>query len=104
DPRYGTSRRRSSHFRTAAASRAGVRKRRARMRRETYRQEDEQEEVMARADRGTRKRYVYSVVDSPVGKLTLVAAGDALAGILWANDRPGRVRLPVEAEDNEHPV
>jgi methylated-DNA-[protein]-cysteine S-methyltransferase len=59
---------------------------------------------MARIDRGTRRRYAHSVVNSPVGKLTLVATDDGLAAILWANDRPGRVRLPIVAEDNGHPV
>ena len=59
---------------------------------------------MAGANHGAAKRYVYKVVDSPVGRLTLVATDEGLAGILWANDRPGRVRLPIEAEDSSHPV
>ena len=29
---------------------------------------------------------------------------DGLAAILWENDRPGRVRLDLAAEDNGHPV
>ncbi|MGF6757431.1 methylated-DNA-[protein]-cysteine S-methyltransferase [Paraburkholderia sp. GAS42] len=37
--------------------------------------------------------YLYKIVDSPVGKLTLVARGSELAAILWENERPGRVRL-----------
>jgi methylated-DNA-[protein]-cysteine S-methyltransferase len=60
---------------------------------------------MARVEqRDTGKRYVYRIVDSPVGRLTLVASDEGLAGILWENDRPGRVRLPVEAADDSHPV
>ena len=59
---------------------------------------------MTGANHGAAKRYVYKVVDSPVGTLTLVATDEGLAGILWANDRPGRVRLPIEAEDGSHPV
>jgi methylated-DNA-[protein]-cysteine S-methyltransferase len=59
---------------------------------------------MANANHGTQKRCVCKVVDSPVGRLKLVATDDGLAGILWENDRPGRVRLSIEAEDNEHPV
>ncbi len=59
---------------------------------------------MTQVDRGTRKRYVYKIVDSPVGKLKLVATDDGLAGILWENDRPRRVRLDLEAEDGGHPV
>ena len=59
---------------------------------------------MATANRRSGKRYVYKMMSSPVGRLTLVGTGEGLAGILWENDRPGRVRLNIEAEDNEHPV
>jgi methylated-DNA-[protein]-cysteine S-methyltransferase len=52
----------------------------------------------------TKKRYVCKRIDSPVGRLTLVATDDGLAGILWANERPGRVRLTIDAEDDRHPV
>jgi len=52
----------------------------------------------------TGKRCVFKVVDSPVRKLTLVATDDGLAAILWENDRPSRVRLNIEAEDDRHPV
>jgi methylated-DNA-[protein]-cysteine S-methyltransferase len=51
-----------------------------------------------------QKRYVYKMMDSPVGRLTLVATDEGLAAILWEDDRPSRVRVSVEAEDNEHPV
>lgn len=59
---------------------------------------------MANIDRTIRKRCVAKTIDSPVGRLTLVATDDGLAGILWENDRPGRVRLEVAAEDPTHPV
>lgn len=59
---------------------------------------------MAKADRTTPKRYVCKTVDSPVGRLTLVATDQGLAGVLWDKDRPQRVRLNIEAEDNRHPV
>jgi methylated-DNA-[protein]-cysteine S-methyltransferase len=65
---------------------------------------DPQEPVMTRIDHGTRKRYVTKVVDSPVGKLTLVASDEGLAAILWPHDQPGRVRLNIGAEDDRHPV
>jgi len=52
----------------------------------------------------TRQRYVYSFVNSPVGRLTLVATDAGLAAILWEHDRPGRVRLPLDAEEPSHPV
>jgi methylated-DNA-[protein]-cysteine S-methyltransferase len=55
------------------------------------------------------RRYVdgtmtYKHMPSPVGRLTLVATDNGLAAILWKNDRPGRVRLNVAAEMNDHPV
>jgi methylated-DNA-[protein]-cysteine S-methyltransferase len=49
-------------------------------------------------------RHVYKHMSSPVGTLTLVATDEGLAAILWENDRPHRVRLNIEAEENGHPV
>jgi len=63
-----------------------------------------QERHMTRKSGDTRKRYVYKVQNSPVGKLTLVASDEGLAAILWEHDRPGRVRLDIGAEDAMHPV
>ena len=60
--------------------------------------------LVNKADHKTQKRCVYKMVDSPVGKLKLVATDEALAGILWENDHPRRVRLNIETEDNGHPV
>jgi methylated-DNA-[protein]-cysteine S-methyltransferase len=51
-----------------------------------------------------QKRYVFKVVASPVGRLTLVATDEGLAAILWENDPPRRVQLNIVAEDNGHPV
>jgi methylated-DNA-[protein]-cysteine S-methyltransferase len=59
---------------------------------------------MATAARSTSKTFVSKTVRSPVGVLTLIASGDGLAAILWENDRPGRVRLDVVAEDPKHPI
>ncbi len=59
---------------------------------------------MANVDQTTHRRHVYKRVSSPVGRLTLVATDDGLAAILWENDRPGRVRLNLEAEESDHPV
>jgi len=52
----------------------------------------------------SRGSLVYKWVDSPVGRLKLVATDEGLAGILWATDGPGRVRLKIDAEDAGHPV
>lgn len=52
-------------------------------------------------------RHVHRIIDSPVGKLTLVASERGLAAILWERDRPGRVPLqigPAEAPGEPHPV
>ena len=57
-----------------------------------------------RTQRLPGKRYVHTAISSPVGRLTLVATDEGLAAILWANDRPGRVRLPLEAEEPTHPI
>ena len=47
---------------------------------------------------------VYKVIESPIGKLKLVASDKGLAAILWENDRPRRVRLSEMVEDERHPV
>lgn len=59
---------------------------------------------MARVDHGAAKQHVHTTVNSPVGRLTLVASEAGLAAILWENDKPGRVRLAIGAEDRGHPV
>ncbi|WP_345816592.1 methylated-DNA--[protein]-cysteine S-methyltransferase [Paraburkholderia sp. PREW-6R] len=48
--------------------------------------------------------YAYTLMDSPVGQLKLVARGDRLAAVLWENDKPNRVRLGTMVEANERPV
>ena len=48
--------------------------------------------------------YVFKIVDSPVGKLKLVARGSRLAAILWERDRPNRVRLGPMSEDERSPI
>lgn len=44
---------------------------------------------------------VYKVMDSPVGKLKLVASDQGLVAILWEKDRPRRVRLGELVEDEK---
>ncbi|WP_028693987.1 methylated-DNA--[protein]-cysteine S-methyltransferase [Pseudomonas cremoricolorata] len=46
----------------------------------------------------------YTLMDSPVGTLTLVARGDCLAAVLWQNERENRVRLGELQRDDQHPV
>lgn len=44
------------------------------------------------------------MIESPVGKLKLVASDKGLVAILWENDRPNRVRLNEMVADERHPV
>jgi methylated-DNA-[protein]-cysteine S-methyltransferase len=48
--------------------------------------------------------YTYTLMNSPVGQLTLVARGSRLAAILWENDSPQRVRLGPMQEAPDTPV
>lgn len=47
--------------------------------------------------------YYSKVIDSPVGKLKIVASDKGLAAILWENDDPRRVRLAPVTEDPTNP-
>ena len=44
------------------------------------------------------------VMESPVGKLQLIASDKALVAILWENDKPQRVRLNDLVANDQHPV
>ena len=46
----------------------------------------------------------YKMIDSPVGKLKLIASDKGLVAILWENDSPRRVRLDDLVADERHPV
>ena len=59
---------------------------------------------MSTRDLHTSPRHAFKTMASPVGRLTLVATDDGLSAVLWEHDRPGRVRLPLHAEDQRHPV
>ncbi len=48
--------------------------------------------------------YVYKVIDSPIGKLKLVANGLKLAAILWEDDKPNRVPLGAMNEEENSPI
>ena len=45
-----------------------------------------------------------TVIDSPVGPLTIVASDDGLRAVLWPDDDPERVRLADSVDDPNHPV
>jgi methylated-DNA-[protein]-cysteine S-methyltransferase len=46
----------------------------------------------------------YKTIESPVGRLKLVAREQALVAILWENDSPRRVRLSKMVVDDSSPV
>lgn len=46
----------------------------------------------------------YKFLDSPVGKLKLVASETGLIAVLWENDKPQRVPLSDLVEDNSQSI
>jgi methylated-DNA-[protein]-cysteine S-methyltransferase len=46
----------------------------------------------------------FKFVQSPFGRLKLVASGEGLAAILWENDSPERVPLTDLVEEPNHPI
>jgi methylated-DNA-[protein]-cysteine S-methyltransferase len=46
----------------------------------------------------------YKTMESPIGKLKLIASEKGLVAILWENDNPRRVRLSELVADDAHPV
>jgi len=46
----------------------------------------------------------YKEMESPVGKLKLVASAKALVAVLWEQERPNRVRLGTLKLDQCHPI
>ena len=59
---------------------------------------------MTTADRLNERRLVYTWLNSPVGRLKLVATDRGLAGVLWEKERPNRVRFSAPVEDASHAV
>jgi methylated-DNA-[protein]-cysteine S-methyltransferase len=52
----------------------------------------------------SRMTYVYKLMKSPVGQLTLVGSDAGLAAVLWQDEDPSRVRLGPMNENASHPV
>ena len=59
---------------------------------------------MTTENRANGQRLVYKWMDSPIGRLKLVATDQGLAGILWQKERPGRVKFSAPVEDASHEV
>jgi methylated-DNA-[protein]-cysteine S-methyltransferase len=49
-------------------------------------------------------RLFYKEMESPVGKLKLVASGNALIAVLWERERPNRVKLAMLQHDPQQPI
>ena len=46
----------------------------------------------------------FKMIDSPVGKLKLVASAKGLVAVLWKKDEPSRVRLGEMVADGRHSI
>jgi methylated-DNA-[protein]-cysteine S-methyltransferase len=46
----------------------------------------------------------YKEMESPVGKLKLVARSNALLAVLWERERPNRIKLPKLSLDTQQPI
>jgi methylated-DNA-[protein]-cysteine S-methyltransferase len=46
----------------------------------------------------------YKEMESPVGKLKLIASSDALVAVLWERERPDRVKLEAAKLDRRQPI
>jgi methylated-DNA-[protein]-cysteine S-methyltransferase len=59
-------------------------------------------------DTQTRKdktmSFAYKMIESPIGKLKLVASDQGLVAVLWEKDNPRRVRVSELVADQQHPV
>ena len=49
-------------------------------------------------------KLFYKEIESPVGKLKLVASTKALVAVLWEQERPNRVKLDISKLDPRHPI
>jgi methylated-DNA-[protein]-cysteine S-methyltransferase len=49
-------------------------------------------------------RLFYKEIESPVGKLKLVATADALVAVLWQREERNRVKLDAATLDSQQPI
>ncbi len=48
--------------------------------------------------------YYFKDMDSPVGRIRLIASEKGLSALLWENDNPKRIKIPSYSEKTDHPV
>ncbi len=53
---------------------------------------------------GSTTELVSTVMDTPVGPLTIVVSADGVRAILWPDNDPGRVHLAATSTGSDHPV
>jgi methylated-DNA-[protein]-cysteine S-methyltransferase len=53
---------------------------------------------------GSTTELVSTVMDTPVGPLTIVVSADGVRAILWPDEDPDRVRPATLPDDSDHPV
>lgn len=53
--------------------------------------------------KGNKVGYVFKTINTPVGRLKLIANNGGLVAILWSNDNPNRVKITAHL-DQSHPV
>ena len=51
-----------------------------------------------------KNKYQSKTIDSPVGRLTLMASRNRLTGIIWEKDDPNRVQPENIVQDDHDPV
>ena len=49
-------------------------------------------------------KYFFKEMNSPVGRIKLVASDRGLAAILWPEDNPKRVQVRDYSRDDQHPI
>lgn len=60
--------------------------------------------LMYHMNKGMITMLSHRFIDSPVGRLKLVADESSLVAVLWPNDGPSRVKLDGTREDLPHPI
>ncbi len=61
-------------------------------------------QIVQNPARKSEDSHVYKFIDTPVGKLKLVACERGLTAILWESDNPARVRLAHGREDQNNAI
>jgi methylated-DNA-[protein]-cysteine S-methyltransferase len=69
-----------------------------------FRRKPSKKEMFAAQAKGEAMSLAYKFIESPVGRLKLVASDKGVVAIMWEKDRPSRVRLTDLVENDRHPM